>query len=93
MRLFCTPQSPLQLFFVSSRFPRDLIAACATSAKALQEPGQHHFDGDMILGNIDMTGRRLPHGTDAEDHPVAVPALLVNFQHWYITLLRVSVLS
>src|ERR1700730_3016304 len=49
--------------------------------KALQQPRQCDFDANMIVGDIEMTGRRLPHRADAEDHAMILPSLFVHFQH------------
>ena len=49
--------------------------------KALQQPRQRDFQADMIVGNIEMAGRRLPHRADAEDHAIVLPSLLIDLQY------------
>jgi hypothetical protein len=49
--------------------------------KSLQQPGQCHFQPDMIVGHVEMTRRRLPQRADAKDHAITVPSFLVDFQH------------
>src|SRR5690242_10556087 len=44
----------------------------------LQEPWQHYLEPHVVIGNVEMTGRRLPHGADTEDHAVILPALFVH---------------
>jgi len=49
--------------------------------KSPQQPRQHDFDPDMIVGNIEMARGRLPQRANAEDHAIAFPSLLVDLQH------------
>jgi len=49
--------------------------------KALQQPRQHHLDLDVVVGDIDLSGRDLSERADAKDHAVAGPALLLDLHH------------
>src|SRR3978361_858013 len=49
--------------------------------KPLQKPGQRHFQSHMIVSDVEMAGRRLTEGADAEDHAVSVPPFLIDFQN------------
>src|SRR5258707_535532 len=37
----------------------------------------------MIFRDVDMAGRGLPEGANAEDHAVVFPSLLIDAQHRY----------
>jgi hypothetical protein len=45
--------------------------------ETLQQPGQHHLEPHVIVGEID----ELPERTNPEEHAVAIPALLIDLQH------------
>src|SRR5689334_6945345 len=49
--------------------------------KALQQPGQHHLQADMVVGDVDMAGGGLPKRADTKQHPVVLPALLVDSEN------------
>src|SRR6202451_3081975 len=49
--------------------------------KSLQQPGQHDFQPDMIVRDIEMARRRLPQRADPKDHAIVLPSLLVDFQY------------
>jgi hypothetical protein len=50
--------------------------------KSLQQPRQCHFQPDMIVRDIEMTGRRLTQRANAEDHAITFPTFFINLQHW-----------
>src|SRR3954471_1768402 len=47
----------------------------------LQQPWQCDLEPDMIILDIDVARRRLPHRAHAKDHAIIVPPLLVDFQN------------
>jgi hypothetical protein len=49
--------------------------------KALQQPGQRDLQPDVIFRNIEMAGRRLSERAHTKDHAIALPSLLIDFQH------------
>src|ERR1700683_3709707 len=49
--------------------------------KSLQQPGQHDFQPDMIVRDIEMARRRLAQRADPKDHAIVLPSLLVDLQH------------
>src|SRR5579871_4191050 len=51
--------------------------------KALQQPGQRHFNPHMIVGDIDIPGSRLPERANAKEHMIASPGLFVHRQYRY----------
>src|SRR5271165_3406978 len=49
--------------------------------ETLQQPGQHHLEPHVIVGEIDLPARELPERTNPQEHAVAIPALLIDLQH------------
>ena len=49
--------------------------------ESLQQPGQRHFEPDMIILDIEMTRRRLPQSAHAKHQAIAVPSLFIDLQH------------
>src|SRR5487761_2665716 len=49
--------------------------------KSLQQPGQSHFQPDMVVRHVEMTRCRLPQRTDAEGHAAIFPSFLIDLQH------------
>jgi hypothetical protein len=49
--------------------------------KSLQQPGQCHFEPDMIIRDIEMTRRRLPERAHAKHHAIVFPSLFIDLQH------------
>jgi Protein of unknown function (DUF3309) len=49
--------------------------------ESLQQPGQCHFQPDMVVRHIEVTRCRLPERTDSEDHAAFFPSFLIDLQH------------
>src|SRR3984885_582987 len=69
-----TPLGQQQMAAVLDRDLRDL-------GKSLQQPWQCDLQPDMIVRNIEMTGRPLPQRAHAKDHAIALPSLLIDREH------------
>src|SRR6202035_2534865 len=69
-----TPLGQQQMAAVLDRNLRDL-------GKSLQQPWQCDLQPDMIVRNIEMTGRPLPQRAHAKDHAIALPSLLIDREH------------
>jgi hypothetical protein len=49
--------------------------------KFLQQPGQRHFQPDMIFRDVKMARSRLAQRADPENHAVLLPSFFIDFQH------------
>jgi hypothetical protein len=70
-----------ELFF----FEENATAACNCLLhdlrKLVEQPGQRHFQLNMIIGDINRSCSQLTKGADAKCHPVTRPRLLLHHEH------------
>jgi hypothetical protein len=75
-RRYSAPLGQQQIATVSNRHLRHF-------GKTLQQPRQRNFQPGMILGDIEMTGRRLPQRAHAKKQPITLPSFLIDLEHRY----------
>ena len=70
-----------RVIFFRGECDRGPQLSVARPAQTCGQPGQRHFQLNMIIGNINRSRSQLTKGADAKRHPVTRPRLLLHHEH------------